>query len=171
MKNEHSVLIPADTLAEVQKTVNEANEALTPYASVLTPGDRHGLPKMGEKTLSFVEKAHDFAVQNPALCPPYLDMEAFGIDFNEAHGLWTLELTIQQLLTKVEDTALAAGSEAYQAALVFYNSVKVAAAHNVVGAQDAYDELKKRFPNGRGKHGTTETATLTETVKEKVSVS
>jgi TolA-binding protein len=49
-----------------------------------------------------------------------------------------------------------AGSEAYQAALVFYNSVKFAAAQGVSGAKAVYDELKKRFPGG--KRRTTENA-------------
>jgi hypothetical protein len=41
---------------------------------------------------------------------------------------------------------MTAGSEAYQAALVFYNSVKVAASQGITGAKAVYEELKKRFP-------------------------
>jgi hypothetical protein len=37
---------------------------------------------MSEKTLSFVEKAHEFAAQNPNLVPSFLDMAAFDIDFD-----------------------------------------------------------------------------------------
>jgi hypothetical protein len=42
---------------------------------------------MGEKTISFVEKAYDFARRKPNLVPPYPDMFAFGTDFEDAHGL------------------------------------------------------------------------------------
>jgi hypothetical protein len=45
---------------------------------------------------------------------------------------------------------MAAGSEGYQAALVFYKSVKMAAAQDVPGAKAVYEELKTRFPQ-RGK--------------------
>jgi hypothetical protein len=31
--------------------------------------ERHELPKMGEKIIGFVEKAYDFAKQNPNLVP------------------------------------------------------------------------------------------------------
>jgi hypothetical protein len=31
--------------------------------------------KMGEKSLTFVEKAHDFATENPEFVPPFLDMK------------------------------------------------------------------------------------------------
>jgi hypothetical protein len=66
---------------------------------------------------------------------------------------------------------MVAGSEAYQAALVFYKSVKVAAAQDIPGAKAVYDELKTRFPGGKRKSGETETETVTETIKKKVSVS
>jgi hypothetical protein len=41
---------------------------------------------------------------------------------------------------------MTAGSEAYQAALVFYKSVKMAAAQDIPGAKAVYEELKTRFP-------------------------
>jgi hypothetical protein len=82
---------------------------------------------MGEKTIGFVEKAYDLAQKNPALIPPYLDLAAFGADFADAHGLWTLLNSVQQLEEGIDDTEMTAGSEAYQAALVFYKSVKMAA--------------------------------------------
>ncbi|MDR3115469.1 MAG: hypothetical protein LBU25_08110 [Treponema sp.] len=65
---------------------------------------------MGEKTIGFVEKVYDFARQNPALVPPYLDVEAFGVDFSDAHGLWTLLNTVQQLEQSIDDTEMTAGS-------------------------------------------------------------
>jgi hypothetical protein len=101
---------------------------------------------MGEKTLSFVEKSHDFALQNPNFCPPYLDMEAFNADFADAHNLQTLNNTALQLHESTDDTAMLAGSEAYQAALIFYNSVKIAARQDIPGAKAVYEELRKRFP-------------------------
>jgi hypothetical protein len=41
---------------------------------------------------------------------------------------------------------MTAGSEAYQAALIFYNSAKVAASQGIQGAKAVYEQLKKRFP-------------------------
>jgi hypothetical protein len=114
---------------------------------------------MGPKTISFVEKAYDFAHQNPNLVPPYLDMDAFDTDFGDAHGLWTLVNSIRQLDENASDTEMAAGSEAYQAALVFYKSVKMAAAQDIPGAKAVYEELKTRFPGGKRKTGETGTET------------
>jgi hypothetical protein len=87
-------------------------------------------------------------------------MGAFGADFSDAHGLWTLFNTVQQLEEGIGDTEMTAGSEAYQAALVFYKSVKMAAAQDIPGAKAVYEELKTRFPQRGGRReagGTGET--------------
>jgi hypothetical protein len=155
--NKHVQAIPSDVLSQAQTKINEVKTLLAPYIVALTPSERHELPKMGEKTISFVEKAYDFAKQNPNLVPPYLDIAAFGTDFEDAHGLWTLVNSIRQLEENAGDTEMTAGSEAYQAALVFYKSVKMAAAQDVPGAKAVYEELKTRFPGGKRKTGETET--------------
>jgi hypothetical protein len=157
--NKHIQAIPAGVLTQAQTKINEVAALLTPYVVALTPAERHELPKMGEKTISFVEKAYDFAQQNPNLVPPYLDMAAFGVDFGDAHGLWTLVNSIRQLEENASDTEMTAGSEAYQAALVFYKSVKMAAAQDIPGAKAVYEELRTRFPGGKRKTGETGTET------------
>ncbi|MDR1112158.1 MAG: hypothetical protein LBL18_00125 [Bacteroidales bacterium] len=151
MENKHVVSIPADILTQVQNLIRQANTLLAPYAIALTPAERRSMAKMGEKTLSFVEKSHEFAAQNPNFVPPYLNMADFDIDFADAHNLWSVLLASQQLHENLDDTTMAAGSEAYQAALVFYNSVKTAARQDIPGAKAVYEELGKRFPGGKRK--------------------
>jgi hypothetical protein len=157
--NKHAQAIPQEILTQAQAKIDEVKALLASYMIAITPVERHELPKMGEKTISFVEKAYDFAKQNLNLVPPYLDMNAFGVDFEDAHGLWTLVNSIRQLEENAGDTEMTAGSEAYQAALVFYKSVKMAAAQDVPGAKAVYEELKTRFPGGKRKTNETETET------------
>ncbi|MDR1369585.1 MAG: hypothetical protein LBJ72_05595 [Dysgonamonadaceae bacterium] len=135
----------------MQNLLKQVNSILLPYVTPLTPDERRIMAKMGEKTLSFVEKAHEFAVQNPNLVPPYLDMQAFDIDFADAHNLLAALLISQQLHENIDDTSMVAGSESDQAALVFYNSVKMAARQDIPGAKAVFEELRKRFPHGRHK--------------------
>jgi hypothetical protein len=148
--NKHVQAIPQDVLTQAQTKINEVKTLLAPYVVALTPSERHELPKMGEKTISSVEKAYDFAQQNLNLV---LDITAFGTDFEDAHGLWTLVNSIRQLEENAGDTEMTAGSEAYQAALVFYKSVKMAAAQDVPGAKAVYEELKTRFPGVTARAG------------------
>jgi hypothetical protein len=77
-------------LTQAQTKIDAAKVLLAPYLLALTAAERQGLPKMGEKTIGFVEKAYDFARQNPNLVPPYREIDAFGVDFAGSHGLWTL---------------------------------------------------------------------------------
>jgi hypothetical protein len=151
-ENRHTQIIPSTVLTQAQTKIDEVKTLLAPYLLALTPTERHELPKMGEKTIAFVEKAYDFARQNPNLIPPYLDVDAFGVDFGDAHSLWTLLNTVQQLEEGIGDTEMTAGSEAYQAALVFYKSVKMAASQDIPGAKAVYEELKTRFPQRGGRH-------------------
>ncbi|MDR2907777.1 MAG: hypothetical protein LBU91_07305 [Bacteroidales bacterium] len=149
MENKHSQAIPAEVLGEAKKRLDEVAEALAPFMLSLTPTQRQGMAKMGDKSLAFVSKAHELAGRNPSLCPPYLDMQAFGIDFEDATKLLALDNALIQLQQAVDNTATLAGAEAYQAALVFYTSAKAAASKNVAGAQAVYDELRERFPHVR----------------------
>jgi hypothetical protein len=150
MENKHATPIPADVLAQAQEHIDAANALLASYLLPLTPTERHDLSKMGDKTLSFVEKAQDYAHKYPQLCPSYLNMIAFDTDMTDATGLRTLHISAKQLTDGIDDTVLAAGSEAYQA-LVFYNAIKAAAAQDISGAKGVYDDLKARFPSTKHK--------------------
>jgi hypothetical protein len=46
-----------------------------------------------------------------------------------------------------------AGSEAYQAALLFYKAVKMAAEMDIQGAKAIYEELRKRFEGQSRRRG------------------
>jgi hypothetical protein len=111
-ENQYIQVIPSTVLTQAQAKIDEAKTLLAPYLLALTPAERRELPKMGEKTIAFVEKAYDFARQNPNLIPPYLDVGAFGVDFSDAHGLWTLLNTVRQLEEGISDTEMTAGSVA-----------------------------------------------------------
>jgi hypothetical protein len=147
MEDKHVIPIPPQVLAQAQANIDAALVALAPYLLPLTPAERHDLPKMGDKTLSFVEKAQDYAHQYPALCPSYLNVAEFDVDMTDATGLRRVHITAKQLSDDIDDTVMVAGSESYQAALVFYNAVKAAAAQDIPGAKEVYADLKARFPS------------------------
>jgi hypothetical protein len=151
----HLEMIPANVVEQIRVKLNEIKTLSAPYTVSLTPAERHSMLKMGEKSFAFVEKAYDFAVENPGFVPPYLNMQEFDIDFADAHGLWTVRNDARQVYELIDDTTMVAGSESYNAALIFYNSVKVAAAQDIPGAKAVYEELKKRFP-GRKRTDTEE---------------
>jgi len=141
-----STTIPAETLADIIAKVNALNASLANYLLFnLTPTDRLELSKMGDKTIAFVQKSLEYAETNPALVPGYLDVQEARKDFALAQDLNTVLKQVSTLQRAIEDTAMVAGSEAYNAALVFYSSVKGASRVNVPGSEAVYNDLQQRF--------------------------
>jgi hypothetical protein len=145
-ENRISYQIPAATLTGV---VEQLNAILTALKDVLvfnlTAEERQSLRIMGDKTLAFVQKSLEYAESNRQLCPSYLDLPEGRKDFELTHDLYTILQKINTLQRAVEDAMMVSGSEAYDAALVFYNSVKGASRVNVPGSEAVYNDLHQRF--------------------------
>ena len=146
-KNQISAAITTAQSTAVFEGINSINETLKHVLTInLTGEERSAMSKMGDKTLAFVQKALEYATQHESLRPNYLDLPEAKKDYELAAGLQTIKQGLSALLRAVEDAQMMAGSEAYDAALVFYNSVKGAARSNVAGAQAIENDLKQRFP-------------------------
>ena len=148
MENQISIIISEEALANINKAIATINENL-PDLINLTVDDRHQLPKMGDKTIAFVNKSFEYASQNPTIVPSFLDLTEFAKDTAVVTSLKRILMPLEQLNEKLSDTNLLAGSEAYMAALVFYTAVKGAAKAGQPGMKNIYDDLQSRFP-GRG---------------------
>jgi len=116
-----------------------------PFLINLTEIERKEIPKMGDKTVAFVEKALELAQQNQHLVPPYLNVDELKRDLELAKVLRDILNSLASLFEKISDTYLAVGSEAYVSALAFYNSAKAASKANVPGTDFIVEELGKRF--------------------------
>jgi hypothetical protein len=107
MKNDkHTTAIPEATITQIHGQITVVLQTLAPYTIAFTPHERQTMPKMGDKSLAFVEKTHDYAVDNPTLTPSYLDMASFDVVFADAHGLWSLLTLIRQSWRKPLRTPL-----------------------------------------------------------------
>jgi hypothetical protein len=146
-ENKISAAISAATSADVKQKIEEVGALLKEELVLnLTNDDRKNLLKMGDKTVAFVGKAMEFAAANPGLVPPYLNLEEARKDYELVTALQPIIQDITTLQRGLEDAQMVAGSEAYDAALILYASVKGACHSNVSGAQAIHDELKKQFP-------------------------
>ncbi|WP_153796601.1 hypothetical protein [Foetidibacter luteolus] len=107
---------------------------------------------MGDKTVSFVQKALEYAKSNPTMVPNYLDIAEAERDLKLSLDLQTIHNLAGTITLSIEDAMMICGSEAYNVALLIYKAVQGAAKGNVPGSQAILDELKQRFP-GRGGKG------------------
>ena len=148
-----SVQISPEDLKKAQEILAGLDAILKPYLVALKPEERAKLPKMGDKTLPFVEKVTEYCEANPEFVPVYMNVENLKIDFQAVNDLTILFRSVEQLANGLNDTIMLSGSEAYTNALTYYNSVKEAGKKNVPNAKTVFEDLKKRFEKAKYKKG------------------
>ena len=141
-----AVNIPETDLAEINEAIDTLHSKLMPHLQTLSSQERIALPKMGDKTVAFVQKAMEYSQKNSDLVPSFLDLKALGIDVKAVHSLRELTQRLNPVTDALNDSLTLSGSEAYQGALVFYNNVKNAAKAKAPNAASIYDDLSARFP-------------------------
>ena len=147
VENRVSIVIPAEVKQAVLQKLTEADELLKPFLIALKPEERKALPKMADGSAPFVGKTLGYCKTDPQFMPTYVNIPELEIDFNAVTDLTEFAHICSKLSGGLSDSITLSGSEAYVAALSYYNSVKNAAKMNVPGAKAIYDDLKKRFEN------------------------
>ena len=117
----------------------------------LTPDQRKRLPKLDDGRIPFVDKGLDFGLQQPKVLPPFIDLTEMKKDIDFVKATRRVGAALMSLAEMLDDTRMAAGSDAYQAALSIYASAKSAAKQEVPGTQTIVDEMGKLF-EGQGKN-------------------
>jgi hypothetical protein len=146
MANEFHADIPATVIAEVQTHLDAIKTVLAPYLLSLTPEERKTMLRMADKTVAFVTKTTDYATNNAAFVPAFVDLAELRQDTAGMAALAPLRQQFEQLALDTDSTVMVAGSEAYGNALTVYGNIKFLAKNKQPGAQAAYDDLSVRFP-------------------------
>jgi hypothetical protein len=113
--------------------------------------------KMGDKSIAFVQKASAYADQYTDQLPGFVQLPELKKDLETVTVLNEYCQELSLINRMMEDTIMLAGSEALEASLVVYTSIKIAAKNNVGGAQEAFNDMKARF-SGQMKPRTKKTA-------------
>ena len=150
-----SIQVPEKDLQTAIRKIQEVKALMKPYLIALQPNERMTLPKMGDKSLSFVTKATEYAQSRKDFSPPYLNAEELAIDLKAVEDLTRVYRETEQLCKSLDDTIMLSGSEAYAEALAYYQAVKQAAKRNIPDAKAVYQDLRKRFGR-RSNEGTEE---------------
>ena len=150
MTNRISAL-PAEAVAQIQGALDTIRTALEPHAVELSADERRDMLKFGDRSLAFVDKAARYSRERSELVPGFLDVDEMEGDLATAQQLEGLAEQLAQLESLVRDSAMVAGSEAHEGALVLYRAVKAAARAGAPGADVVRDDLGERFVRrGRG---------------------
>lgn len=144
-KNQISIEIPQEVIDTVTQKLQECKTTLAPYLQGLTVEERLSLFKMGDKTVATVQKTKSYVDTNPEFVPVYMDKTEFLKDEAVVSILSPIANLAAQLSADVNDTMMLAGSEALQAAMLYYGQVKEAQSKGIVTAKPIYEDLSQRF--------------------------
>jgi len=136
-----ATLSPEDQ-ADVLAALATIKEKL-PFLIDISPEQRCSLPKMGDKSRAFVNMAVEVAAQNPDFLPRSFDVDEVRRDVALVEALQPIAFALTQLHELVDDTLLAAGSEAYTAALTIYNYARNSGKGQALDT--VVDEMSRRF--------------------------
>ena len=114
-----------------------------PFLTSLTATERNTLAKAGDKSVGFVSKAVEVAVQNPGILPASHTLDDVRNTAQLFQSMAGIKLALEQLQREVSDTTIQLGSNAYAVARTIYMGTKspIAQPHMTTVA----DNLGKRF--------------------------
>ena len=120
-------------------------QAKLPFAVKLSPAVKKAMPKLEDARSPFVSKCIFYARKEPKIIPPFTNLDELERDLKLFNNLQDIAKEVNRLADIVNDTRIAAGSDAYSAALTIYNSAKQAAKMNIPGTKAIVDDLKTSF--------------------------
>ncbi len=127
---------------EVMDLIAQINQRLA-FLIDVGPQERRSMTKLGDRNRAFTRKALEIASQTPDFLPRSFDITEMRRDLELFEALQPMLLALTRLRELVDDTAVAAGDEAYRAALEVYRYAK--ANGSVAGLDDLIDEMGRRF--------------------------
>jgi hypothetical protein len=118
-----SASITAQAKAEIQQKFAEIQERLD-FLLSLQSEEVHSLYKPGNGMAPFLDKAHAAALEHPHILPAVFDLEEFKKDYALSKDLDDLTQLSRQLTRGLENTQIAAKSDALRGAMEIYAAVK-----------------------------------------------
>lgn len=135
----------------ILKAISDLDSLLAPLLIALDNREKQLLPKMSDKSIPFVEKVMQYMKSDAQFVPSYINVAEAENDFTAFSDLREFLRPLAQITENLDDTAVLSGSETWQTALTYYNSVKQAAKMGVPDAKAIYDDLRPRFEAQRAK--------------------
>lgn len=135
--------IPAEALIEMLKAIATIRTYL-PFLTPLSPDQRQGMLKLGSGSLHFVQKVRDIVSSNLDLVPKAMNPEEFLSDVALVEALDRLRPELLALVEGMDDTRMAAGSDAMTSSIQIYG-VLGKAKRTVPGLDEIVRDLGIRF--------------------------
>lgn len=140
-----SLQFDAAQLAQVDAALTALENALEGLIA-LTPEQRRGLVRMGQKSEAFCRQTVIVLGQNPQVIPPSLSLAEAQADLSSIDALRPRLTRLQRLTERAEATDEALGSDVMSFALEGYALLKLSGKNQ--GLEGLRHELSGRFAKG-----------------------
>ena len=147
---------PADKAAILQMIADIKSRM--DYLLTLQTKEVQALYKLGNSYQPFLEKAYSTSLAHPQILPSVFDSYEFKKDYDFVKEFADIADQIKQLSNTVQNTMMAAKSDALYNALGVYSAVKLNR-KAVPGLNVVADEMAAFFKKGKRKASTTTVAT------------
>ena len=143
-------MIPEKDVSEALDTINEIIDDFSEYIdNALSLRDRRGMRSPGVRNYGFMDKVSDLAMSNQEFAPSVFDVVAMKELIRQIELLRDLKVALNKLLRITNDELMIASDEAFNMALMYYNSVRDLARRRVPGAEAVFRELQLFFRRRR----------------------
>jgi hypothetical protein len=150
LENLISVVFTQAELDTIDQSMTDIQNVLAGKVINLSPEQRQQHGRVKYEMEVWVNKANNYAQNNPSLVPSYIDVAELSSDFATHAQLNPRIDRLNVLLQGMLDTNLLIGTDLYNNLISFYRSLKAASKSNAPGAAAIYNDLKQQFP-GPGK--------------------
>lgn len=140
--NRISATLSAEDRKQIMSAIDTIKQAM-PFLVHLSKEERKSLPKTGDRGRGFMLNCLDAAQQHTDCLPRSFNVEEMQKDIRLVEDLYPVLMALTELHSLVDDTYLAAHSEAYVAALKVYDAVK--SHDDQPGMKIVVDQLKQQF--------------------------
>ncbi|MGD2090915.1 MAG: hypothetical protein PVH61_32375 [Candidatus Aminicenantes bacterium] len=144
--NKISAVITQEQETQIKQLIKNARKILS-FLVNLSSEERIKKTKLSRGRVDFVNTSLVHARGNPKYFPGYIDLEEFAKDVELKDILLRIRAELKSFTERIDDTILLVGSEAYQAARLFYKSVKAAAKEGAEDAERIAKDLAYHYKN------------------------
>lgn len=142
-ENKVSAVLEQTNVDAINSAIAALNSNL-PFLIDLNLEEKKALPKFGDKSVAFVNKAHELVLQTDEFLPRNFNVDEFKKDVVLYSKLYSVLQPLRMLMDKLEDTYMQVGSEAYTSSLMVYQQAKLNK-EQLAGLEPIIDDLAKRF--------------------------
>lgn len=143
IQNLVSATLAAETKNDILAKLSEIRAQLD-FLVTLDPDQIKGLFKASNGYLPFIEKAYSISKAHPEILPGFLSVEELGKDVALIESLRPIQAMINELAKGIQDTMIAANSDALGQCLEIYTAVKQYS-DKVPGLTSSQEELAVFF--------------------------